>query len=486
MRHTLLTLPILLAGCTPENTIGALKPDIAVSPQTLDFGDVIVEYDSVLPISIQNTGRAPLTVSDVSFDGTRSGAFTIGDDTLEIAAGEVGTVDITFEPPTFLPYTDTLIVHSDAPDEEEVVVRLFGEGVDGPKPDIALSGLSFEFEETYINTDAYQIFEVQNTGEGDLVIESVVFEGSDTFSLLDALDGQTITGGSTFSTALVYTPDDEEGESATVTITSNDPDESPLTVTLLGNGGGDFAYPVADFNCPTDVATLDDLRFDAGDSYDPNGNEPLDFYWSLTQRPDGSGSELAADGDRADMVVDIAGFYTVELIVENTVGIYSETKSCTFEAIPTDMIHVELVWNTNDSDLDLHLVRSDAAIFEIPGDACYCNQEPDWGVEDEPTDNPSLDLDDQWGMGPENINIEIPADDTYTVYVHYYLNHGGGDTTATVRTYLNGELTDESFGLLSGYDLWKVGTISWPDATFTPLSEVEAYEIDERSCTSAE
>lgn len=485
MRYHHVALAVLMAGCTPENDIKVLYPDIAVSPQSLDFGDVIVEYDSTLPISILNSGRAPLTVSDVSFDGSRSGAFTIGDDALTIDAGEVGAVDITFKPLTYLPYTDTIIVHSDAPDEEEVTVRLFGEGVDGPVPDIDVNGLSFEFDEVYINTTDYQIFEVINAGEGDLVIDTAVIEGSDLFELLDPLDGQTISGGSTFSTALGYTPDDEEGESATLTITSNDPDESPLVVTLLGNGGGAFAYPVADFDCPTDVATLDNLRFDGSESYDPNGNEPLDFFWTLTQRPDGSESELAADGERAELLVDIAGHYTVQLLVENTVGIYSEIKSCTFEAIPADQIHVELVWNTNDSDLDLHLVRSGSEVYDVPGDACYCNQEPDWGVSGEKTDDASLDLDDQWGMGPENINIEVPVEDEYTVYVHYYRDNGGRDTTATVRIYLYGELLDELYGLVNEYDLWKVGVISWPDGTFTPAGE-DMTELDSGLCSRTE
>lgn len=476
MRHTILAAALGLSGCTPENTVSKLYPDIVVSPQSLDFGDVVVEYESTLPISIQNSGDAPLTIEGVSFDGSRSGAFTIGEDSLVIERDEVATVDITFAPPTYLAYTDTIIVHSDAPDEEEVVVRLFGEGVDGPKPDISVTSLSYEFDEAYIGTESYQVFEVENKGEGDLEITGVSIDGSSTFSLLDALEGQTITGGSVFSTALVYAPDDEEGDNATLTITSNDPDEETLTITLLGNGGGDFAYPVADFDCPTDVAPLDNLRFDASASYDPNGAEPLDYFWTLSAAPDGSGAELEVDGELAEMMVDIAGDYTVSLVVQNSVGIWSETKSCSFEAIPTDQIHVELLWSTDGSDLDLHMVRSGSELFEEPGDVCYCNPAPEWGEAGE-EDNPTLDLDDMYSYGPENINIETPAEDEYTVYVHYFLNHGGGASTATVRVYLYGELVAELYELMEGKDLWEVGTISWPAATFT-ASDAELTRRD--------
>ncbi len=499
MRLIYPTLLALLSGCI-ETGVQKQYPDITVSPQTLDFGDVVVDYDSVLPISIQNTGRAPLTVSDVRFDGSRSGAFTIadlGEDGLEIEAGDVAEVDITFAPPTYLPYTDNILVLSDAPEEEEVTVRLFGEGVDGPVPDIAVDTMVVEFDEVYVNTQDVQILQITNEGEGDLVIDQATISGSDLFELESPLTGQTITGGSSMSVLLGYTPDDEEGEHATLTLTSNDPDESPLEITLLGNGGGDFAYPVADFPCPTDVATLDRLNFDGGDSYDPNGNEPLDFYWSLVQKPEGSDAELEQDGDQAEMVVDLAGFYTVELIVENTVGIYSETASCTFEAIPTDRIHVELIWNTNESDLDLHMVKSGYKLFdpddpgngyEDGGDVCYCNQLPLWGDLSDYTDDPTLDLDDRWGMGPENINIEDPAEDEYTVWVHYFSNNGGGTTTATVRVYLEGELVDEQYGLMDGEDLWEVGTIYWPDGGWvyadktvddTDRSSVYSYWADD-------
>jgi len=483
MRRTILALLLAATACTPDNNVVVLKPDIVVSPQNLDFGDVIVDYSSTLPISIQNTGRAPLTISDISFDGARSGAFSIEDGgELEIEADDVATVNLTFTPPTYLPYTDEVVVHSDAPDEEAVVVRLFGEGVDGPKPDIQVNGHSFEFDASIVGTKSYQVFEVSNDGEGDLVIDSAEIDGSDTFSLLDSLDGQTITGGGTFSTAIQYVPDDEEGDNATLTVNSNDPDEPALSVILLGNGGGDFAYPIADFDCPSDVAPLETLSFDGSASYDPNGLEPLDYYWTLSSQPSGSGAELSSDGDSASMLVDLAGDYMVSLLVQNSVGIYSETATCSFTAIPSDAIHVELTWNTDETDLDLHMLDGDAELFSKPGDVCYCNPNPSWGSAGS-DDDPTLDLDEMYGYGPENTNIEIPADGEYPVLVHYFLDHGGGATTATVRVYLNGDLTWEGYELLENKDLWSVGTISWPDATFTPSSDIDPYVISERTCT---
>ena len=86
-----------------------------------------------------------------------------------------------------------------------------------------------------------------------------------------------------------------------------------------------------------------------------------------------------------------------------------------------------------------------------------------------------------YGYGPENINILEPASDTYDVYVHYFLDNGGGYSTATVRFYLDGSLVVEDYALMESKDLWKVGTITWPDATVT-LSGEEPERTTARTC----
>lgn len=487
MRSALLLSLYALVGCEPDNNLTVLEPEIVVSPPILDFGDVVVEYSSTVPLEIKNDGQAPLTVSGIRFDGARSGAFSIGEDQIVVEKGEIGTVDITFEPPTYLPYTDTILVESDDPENPSVVVRLFGEGVDGPSPDIAVNAMSFEFEDVFLGYTDEQHFMITNEGEGDLHIDAVSIDGDGAaaFSLLDDIEGQKLTSGSSLSTSIVYEPDDETGESATLTLTSNDPDESPIEILLVGNGGGAFAFPVADFDCPTDVAPLDTVRFDGSASYDPNGYEPLEYYWTLVSAPEESTSELTQDESEAEILVDAAGDYSVGLIVQNSVGIFSDTELCTFEVIPSDKIHVELFWNTGESDLDLHMVRSGSEFFEEPGDVCYCNQNPEWGDTSSDADDPTLDIDVTTGHGPEHINIEDPAEDTYTIYVHYFLDNGGGPTTATVRIFLEGELAIEAYGLVENKEVWEVGTISWPDGTVT-LSDADPVESTVRSCTKEE
>lgn len=61
----------------------------------------------------------------------------------------------------------------------------------------------------------------------------------------------------------------------------------------------------------------------------------------------------------AHFTTDVAGEYTVGLVVTNTDGVSSAKRSCKMDAIPTEQLHVELSWSTNSADLDLHLVMVD-------------------------------------------------------------------------------------------------------------------------------
>ena len=116
-------------------------------------------------------------------------------------------------------------------------------------------------------------------------------------------------------------------------------------------------------------------------------------------------------------------------------------------------------------------------------DTYYANLTPNWETPSV-VDDPSLDLDDTDGAGPENINLNQPlAGRTYRVGVHYWADYGAGATGATVRIYIHGELVHEAkIQSLKDCDLWDVAEIEWPSGTVKPVSSANGSQLVHRIC----
>lgn len=226
--------------------------------------------------------------------------------------------------------------------------------------------------------------------------------------------------------------------------------------------------------------TLETVALDGRNSYDPDGGSIVDWQFVVSEQPLGSAAVVdGLDAGRASVFVDVAGHYTVTLVVVDDEGTASLPTAFSFDAIAFEDIHVELSWNTDATDVDLHLVNqtrcpTGTCFAAQPYDCFWNNPSPDWGPQGSVGD-PTLDLDDLYGYGPENINISEPETDPqiYVVQVNYYQTRDNGPSTATVRIYLDGELHYEDSATLPdrGYT-WSVAQISWPDAHITPLDTV--------------
>jgi len=141
---------------------------------------------------------------------------------------------------------------------------------------------------------------------------------------------------------------------------------------------------------------------------------------------------------------------------------------------PQLALFTELRWNTNFSDVDLHLLPPNSSISDLWtfNDCFYGNKQTYWGA--------SLDVDDVDGYGPEHITISsMPTAGVYTLYVHYYDNHGAGATDAFVDVSANnGNIVNFGpYKLLNSYasnnsgDVWAVCAIEFPSGLITPINQ---------------
>ncbi|MEZ4462189.1 MAG: hypothetical protein R3E66_21200 [bacterium] len=141
-------------------------------------------------------------------------------------------------------------------------------------------------------------------------------------------------------------------------------------------------------------------------------------------------------------------------------------------------IHVEVEWDSNDTDVDTHMLLLPCQGLFCDNDCYFSNPEPDWGVQGDWLDDPFLDRDDVDGYGPENINIAKGINNqTYRVVLHYwrdsYNNSFSSASNVTVKLYIRGALI-QTWGpiyLGSTGDTKNVFEIDWPSQTIRGFND---------------
>jgi hypothetical protein len=245
------------------------------------------------------------------------------------------------------------------------------------------------------------------------------------------------------------------------------------------------------------------------------------YSWSVVEAPEGVEiSDYTLQGASSasfSMIVPLAGDYLIRLRVTNSIGTPSPITGSSADVVdpekPTDIwvhavpeagIHIALTWDDPENDQDLHFTLATTSATDRICDKTYdcywanCNinaksccedvyeeltceafsetydgfyGDPiscaDW-IDDSTSlfegANPRLDIDDQSGLGPENVNVDVPQEGAYHIYSHHYFGGGAWDpdskTVNRVRVYLNGELRGDFQRQVQTYDLWWVGVVT--------------------------
>ncbi|MDA0712871.1 MAG: hypothetical protein O2897_02665, partial [bacterium] len=249
------------------------------------------------------------------------------------------------------------------------------------------------------------------------------------------------------------------------------------------------------------IEPLDDVLLSAEGSKAVRSGATLTSYiWEKNNEPRDSYAKLSSPNTAETRFVfanqtyglDLAGKYKVKLTVTDSFGAQS-INDCIIEinAIPSELLHIQLVWDTDYGDMDLHLAKKNTegnfcvnALNEdaTPGplgttctaaESSECNysncrlyhheKRPNWDKDPiiGTSGDPTLDIDDLAGLGPENINIAEASGGQFLVSVHHYA--GGRPAGNTVRIYLYGHLFAEFYKILQPNEWWEVATVQWPE-----------------------
>lgn len=468
-------LPLFLLACQDyslekvQEEEGA-GPAMDVAPNPLVFGSMPAGEEDAKVFTITSAGSATLTVTGVEIL-TADSSFAITSPVVEGRLGPGETMDIVVTwTSTGGEAADQAVVHSS--DVDDAIVDLVGGAL---IPQLTITPSDVDFGTVAANATATEMVTLTNTGQAlltvsDLSVSDNVFgwEGVSAPLELDVGESADVT--------VTFSPTAEGVYTGSLDVESDDPD-GVKSALLHGEVG---SQPIA--VCSVDPATIEAIHEEADwigeDSYDPQGYAITEYRWTLVSKPSGSAATMpsGSGSNRRGFTADVVGIYEGQLVVVNEIGDVSEPCTTELEAIPGGDFWIEMFWTHADDDMDLHLLAPGGSFNDGSKDCYYANcvgTGLDWGVRGDASDNPSLDLDDIPGTGPENINISDPDAGTYTVLVHDYTGstpdyQGGNDVT--VNVYVGGVLKWTDTRTISGDgSKEKFCEVEFPGGTVTPL-----------------
>ena len=143
----------------------------------------------------------------------------------------------------------------------------------------------------------------------------------------------------------------------------------------------------------------------------------------------------------------------------------------TVPAAQANGLRVEIVWDTA-TDMDSWMLAPGASVWAGGNSLYYANlNPPGFGGG---TSQPSLDVDDTAGFGPENMNIEAPVvGQTYAIAVHAYR----GNANVVVRIFCGGVLQPSPDPLdLTNRQFWHAADVRFAaDNSCTVIRRTEIY-----------
>ena len=209
------------------------NPQIAVAPQSLDFGNVVVNQTSDLTVSIANKGAGPLNIQSLAVTGTAFSLvsppvtpFNVGDSAtqLKIRFGPTAVANAL---------KGTLTITSNDPSNGSVTVALSGSGVPGV-PAIFVSPAFLDFGSVSAGQTKDLPLTITNKGNSALAVSTVKTTGS-AFSVTSAAP-PPIAPGASATVTVRFAPTAGGAQTGTLTIATNDPAQPTVTLNLTGSG----------------------------------------------------------------------------------------------------------------------------------------------------------------------------------------------------------------------------------------------------------
>ncbi|KPJ98329.1 MAG: hypothetical protein AMK71_11550, partial [Nitrospira bacterium SG8_35_4] len=284
---------------SPQNADIAVSDSVSPAGDLqLPFGNVTEGSSSNQTVTVRNGGNADLVIGSIAQSNPVAYPFSILNDYCSgqtVSPSSDCTLSVRFSPGAAGQYSDSFNIPSNDQDEDPVTISVSGTGEAMPLPDVSVSDsvaperdLLVPFGNVTEGASSQQTITVTNAGNADLVIAGIA--SNNPLSAPFNCSGQTISPSSSCTLTVRFGPSATGSYNDSFDISSNDPDEGSVTVSVSGRGE---AVPLPDITVT--------------DSLAPTGNHQLPFG-NVTEGSSSNETVTVTNNGNGDLVIgSIAG-----------------------------------------------------------------------------------------------------------------------------------------------------------------------------------
>ncbi|MDP7120665.1 MAG: choice-of-anchor D domain-containing protein, partial [Candidatus Marinimicrobia bacterium] len=292
---------------SPGRRNDAFSGQIVISDSTFNFGGVVSGEDISDTLIISNMGVRRLMVDSITVSLPE---YSLTPTSAMLEIGDSVEIFIAYAPNAAGVNNDNVQIYSDDPINPLVTVPLYGVGI-SDVPDIIVmtadndSLSAYNFPYTRIGSPRTFSMDVINIGAEDLEIDEIVITGDDNAFSVD-VSSLYLELYDTTAVTVTFNPPSNGTYAATLSLTSNDPDEALYTIAFDG-----IASQYIIFYVPDEIATIQ-AALDSALAGDTIHVAPGTYGANLTFPT----SDLVLRGAGADSTILTGGDSSVVLTVD--------------------------------------------------------------------------------------------------------------------------------------------------------------------------
>lgn len=484
-----------------EGEVGG--PSLEAQPNPLSFETIGLGTDRTRRLVISNAGFADAFIFDLDPDRADTGLFSTPYRGGVLAVGTSTVIEVTYAPVAVGDHGSELIISSNDTARPELAVPLIGRTEDVGLCQYELSPPAVDFGVVGSDQTVERTVTFQNLGSTECLVNGIEVvaaapaNGVGAFDVPNGAERLRLAPGASHPIVVRYRPSESAIDRAVLTMYVSNPVASAPQVPLTGR-----PEPRVEALCPPPqtVEAKDTLTLTVGER--AVASRITGYRWRVVpgQAPVGGGSTpgLWTPDPPTSATVDftpvVVGSYVLEASLLNDL---QAPATCT---VPIDVtgrgLSVTLTWDgLGDVDLHLHNGLPLAPWFDGASDCHYANPTPIWDTAFSAATgpNPELDIDNQFGFGPENISIADPeVGRGYVVGVHHFVGAAGqaatvqvfcGAGTSPARTFVSRPLTGDQSGPCSSNDFWKVARVAFTATSTCTIAPIDTYVTSSAACS---